>query len=372
MTPVTLSRAHRASAAALVLCLALVGCGSSETDSGYGSGSDSDTSSDGGSELMPAAEGTTTYPLTLDTWLGESTLEERPERVAVFGYSSTLDSLEAIGVTPVYYGGRDVNEAWPWNDPAFLEAIETKDQVDDFVPKAEAIAAADPDLIITTGILTDQAQFDRLSSIAPVLDVPEDPGNGDQSDWRAEQLAVGEALDLTEAADTAVTDADAQIAAVAEAHPEFAGKTATIAFDYGPEYGLDYYTVAGGPAEGLLLDLGFDPNPLAEDFVANPTVSDENQGKLDADALVMIYNTQPERETREGQELFASIPAAEDGRYESLVYAEDAAASDPLTTSAGAEAENAVWVLRRGASAIALPWAAEVVADQWLGSIELE
>jgi len=342
----------------LALSAALVACGESTSASEEPAAE---------SSLLPAGEGTTQYPLTLTTWLGESVLEERPERVAVFGYSSTLDALEALDVVPVYYGGR-TNEDYAWNDDAYMASIESTEVVEDFVPNAEAIAASEPDLIVTTGILTDSAQYEKLAAIAPVVDLPEDPGNGDQTDWREVQAQIGEAVDLAAAAQTAVTEADAAIEAVAAAHPEFAGKTSTIAVDYGAEWGLSYYTVAGGPAEGLMLDLGFVSNPSAQTFVADETVSDENVGLLDADVLVMTYNTEADRVAREAQPLFQRIPAVAEGRYESLTYSET---SDSLIRSDGEEVDNAVWVLRRGASAVALPWAAEVITDQWLGRLDL-
>ncbi|WP_229051601.1 ABC transporter substrate-binding protein [Aeromicrobium sp. Leaf350] len=317
---------------------------------------------------LPEAEGSTQYPLTLDTWLGESTLQERPERIAVFGYSSSLDALEAIGVTPVYYGGRDAKAGYEWNDSAYLDGIGVADEITDFVLDYESIAATEPDLIVVPGFLQDTEQFDKLSDIAPVLDLPEDPGNGDRTDWRALQRQIGEALDLSEAADEAVAEADAHIAEVAAAHPEWAGKTVTIGYDYGPEYGMSYYTVAGGPAEGLLLDLGFAANPTATSFVESDAISEENQGLLDADALVMIYNDEVGREARESQPLFQAVPAVADGRYESLIYPAGAA-TDPLITSDGGEAANAVWPLRRGASALSLPWTADALADGWLADI---
>jgi len=39
--------------------------------------------------------------------------------------------------------------------------------------------------------------------------------------------------------------------------------------------------------------------------------------------------------------------------------------------SDGTEVGNAVWVLRRGASAASLPWATDVIATQWLAGADL-
>lgn len=356
------ARAALGTALALLVAPALVACG------GDSAADDSDAVE---AVPLPEAEGTTSYPLTLDTWLGETTLEERPERIAVVGFSSNLDALEAVGVTPVYYGGRNAEDepAWAWNDPEAYAEIGVLDVQED-VLNFEGIAATEPDLIVSFNAIIEQSDFDKLADIAPVLDLTEDPGLGDKIDWREVQRQVGEALDLSDAADQAVTDAEARIAAVAAAHPEFEGRTATIMYDYGPEFGMSYYTVTGGPTEGVMLDLGFVPNPLAENFTDDDVVSEENQALLDADVLVVIYTDEASHESREAQPLFQAIPAVAEGRYESLVFQEDSA-TDQLLTSDDRLVDNAVWVLRRGASALALPWAAEVIADGWLAGVEL-
>ncbi len=356
------ARAALGTALALLAAPALVACGGDSAD-----GEENAVEA----VPLPAAEGTTTYPLTLETWLGETTLDERPERVAVVGFSSNLDALEAVGVTPVYYGGRNAEDepAWAWNDPAYYDEIGVLDVQQD-VLNFEGIAATEPDLIVSFNAIVEQSDFDKLAGIAPVLDLKDDPGLGDKIDWREVQRQVGEALDLGDAADEAVEEAEARIAEVAAAHPEHAGRTATIMYDYGPEFGMSYYTVTGGPAEGVMLDLGFVPNPLAESFVDDDVVSEENQALLDADVLVVIYTDEASHESRESQPLFQAVPAVAEGRYESLVFEEDSP-GDQLLTSDGRLVENAVWVLRRGASALALPWAAEQIADGWLAGVEL-
>src|SRR5699024_11144499 len=140
----------------------------------------------------------------------------------------------------------------------------------------EAIAASDPDLIVATDFINDETQFDRLSTIAPVLDRAE-VIHGDKRDWRDSQRAVGEALDLGHAAEDTISVTDEPVRDSAEADPEFVWKTITIGQDYGTEFGLHYYTVTDGTAESLMTDLGFEPNPLAVNFVDDDVVSDENQ-----------------------------------------------------------------------------------------------
>jgi iron complex transport system substrate-binding protein len=303
--------------------------------------------------LLPAAEGTTEYPLTLETFAGETVLDERPERVAVVGFSPNYDALEAIGVTPVY---ALADSEWQWNDQELRESggfVGTATRADpiDF----EGIAAAEPDLIIATNFIFEQEDYDKLAAIAPVLENPEQV-DGAAIDWRDTQRLIGETLDLAEAAESAVTAADGAIAAVADAHPGFAGTTATIAYHYTGSP-LEYYSPSGGTLEQLLLDLGFDANPLAEQFAEVPEVPDENLAQLEADRLVVFYDSDEERVDRESRPLFQAIPAVAEGRYLPVVLADAEGVYSPEA--------NVTWVLRRGASALSLPWAAEILAG-WL------
>ncbi len=368
---------HTVPKAALAIAVSamvvLGGCANSED--GDGGSESGGNSSDGNGEeqaandsdgLMPAGEGTTEYPLTLPTTFGESVLQERPERIAVVGLSPNVDALEALDVAPVYTIGPDFD--YEWSDEAWQERIETVDTATRRDPiNFEAIALADPDLIVANGAVADEAEFQKLSEIAPVLDAPEAPERQSDLPWQDTQRMVGDALDLSEAAEAVVTEAEASIERIAQDNEAFADKTITMAYDYGQEYGIDYYTYTGGPTEEVMIDLGFSPNPLAEDFVDDPTVSDENQNLLDADALIMVYSNDDDRQTREEQALFQDLAPVSEGRYLSLTFNEN----NTLDTADGAELPNAVWVLRGGRSALSMPWAVDVVANQWLAQIDL-
>lgn len=316
------------------------------------------------SSLLPEAEGTTEYPLTVDTWAGETVIEERPERIAVIGFSSSVDVLESLDVTPVYTLSEDAE--WEWRDQEWFSQIENVDSATRSDPtNFEGIAAADPDLIIAVNWVPIEDDFDRLTEIAPVL--AEEEFQADKLDWREPQRLVGEALDLSAAADESIVAAEDAIAETAVEHSEYEGKTITIAYDYGQEYGIEYYTVTGGTAEDVVLDLGFEPNPLAEEFTEDPTVSEENQALLDGDVLVMIYSDEDGRETREDSALFQELEAVQESHYASLAFNED----DKVVSPDGTEKSNAVWVLRRGASALSVPWAVDVIADQWLDDVDI-
>lgn len=339
--------------------LVLAGCSTSEEPaSGESAVSDS---------LLPEAEGQTEYPLSVETWAGESTIEERPERIAVVGFSTNLDLVQAIDVVPTSTITEDVDYAWRDRDwYSSIDTIHSSTRRDDI--NVEAIAGSDPDVIIAFNSIWDEDVFERLETIAPVLDYSTADELGDKADWRDAQLSVGEALDLREAAQTAIDESDAAVTEERESHPEFAGKSITVATEYGANGGLQFYNPAGSTAEGLLTDLGFEPSPYTGEFVDDPVIADENLSNLDADVLVIIYSNDEERERRESSALLQGLPAVQDGRYISLTNAPD----DPtlLLTPDGDEKENVTWVLRRGASAESVPWAFDVLANQWFSDID--
>ena len=336
-------------AGVLSTALLLSACGN-QTGSENGNPSNDGAGSGVGS-LLPEAEGNVDYPLTLDTAHGEIELEERPQRIAVLGWNPNHDAAAALGVTPVYAASRMFD--YGWMDEEWLDSIDVLEEREDADVNLEAVAAADPDLIFGahTEAIFEEEDIERLGEIAPVLEAEEIPP-GDRVDWREAPRLLGEALDLGEAAEDAITGAEEKIEATAQEHPEFDESTITLASDYGEEYGIEYYTAAGGAAEQIVTQLGFEPNPLADQFVDDATVSDENQAQLDADALIMFYADHSIRESREESELFQQIPAVEEGRSVAVVSEEDERAEG-----------GAVWALRRGASVLSLPWTIDALAD---------
>ncbi|WP_018658427.1 ABC transporter substrate-binding protein [Actinomadura flavalba] len=356
----TLRRGRRwrlAPAVALTALLALTGCAS--TDDGPAA-----AKSSGPQGPVPAAEGTTTYPLKLTTWAGETTLPKRPERIAVIGMSPNADALQALQVTPVYALTDEPRVGW--RDAAWVKKIEKVDEATRKDPiNFEGIAAVKPDLIVALGAIFEKPEFKKLADIAPVLDAPKN----EELPWQEVQRLVGKTLDLGAAADKAVTTAEQALADAAKAHPQFAGKTITIANDYGANGGLSYYTVAGSITEGVMTKLGFTPNPNAKKFVDEDVVPDENLSLLDADLLVVTYSSEAVRKAREAKPLFKALKPVTEGRYIALTLVEN----DPtkLTTADGKQVENAVWMLRMGASPASLTWGAKVLSEQWLAGAKL-
>jgi iron complex transport system substrate-binding protein len=316
------------SALALAAVVVLAACSGGDDDAatdgsvveqGAESGSgDADTTSGGGSDsgtsLMPGGEGATEYPLTLESAYGETTLEERPERIAVVSPTGIdVEILATLGVTPVL--ASDVIERAAWTLDALPGEIESTFPADH--PGAvpwETVAAADPDLIVVFGKDMD-AEWDQASAIAPVLTVSGSDEGGDM-DWRAQAEAIGEAIDLPGAAGDAIDEYDAFFADARDEHPEFAGLTAAYLVQYSEEYGTSFSNTTGSDTERLLLDLGFEPHPRADDFAADDLVSQELVSEVDADVVIVGDTTGVEGEADRlllETELFQGLDAVQDG-----------------------------------------------------------
>lgn len=229
------------------------------------------------------------FPLTMETNFGTSVIDERPVRVATID-ASGADDLLALGIQPVvikYWFGDYPRVVWPWAD-AHLE------EVPDYVVRGdldfEAILAADPDVIIALWSNITQADFDRLSQIAPVVAVPPGVGNYDMS-WDERALRLGLALGLEEEAHEQVDAIRNQLDAVAESHPEWAGLTVSVAA-IRAQGDPGAYT-SGDIRAQLLADMGFETPQVIEDLATQDSpywasLSLEDLSPLDGDLIIWL------------------------------------------------------------------------------------
>lgn len=299
--------------------------------------------------LLPAAEGATAYPLTLATPYGETVLTERPQRIAVVGGDGDMDAVLALGVAPVI--GVDDTDA-PW-----YEGTRAEEMPGFFDPWSDTVAlekiiASQPDLIVASTLTGIADHYADLARIAPVLAL--DPASGD---WHELTAAVGAALDLPGAATTVVDDADARIAAVAAANPQFVGKTVAIVVNYGTAEGLRLVNMQGTATESLLTSLGFAPHPQAAgDFGAN---EEERFGAaslplVEADVVVIGLNG------GDGTPADATAWLESTPEYQAL-GATTRGAISVVEPNADTGTLDLAWALATP-SALATPWAAEQIA----------
>jgi iron complex transport system substrate-binding protein len=250
--------------------------------SGCGSAAGEESTSSGG-----AADGA--FPVTVEHAFGETTIEEKPERVVVLGWAAQ-DTVYALGVTPVGmpsypYGGGD-DGVLPWNDEQFDAEETTLLDTADGAP-LEAIAALRPDVVLAPYEGFDEGVYDDLSGIAPTVAYAGEPWT---TPWRDQTRMIGQALGLADEAEELIADAHAQVAEIAEAHPEFAGLT----FAY-TSMGADalYLYLPTDPRVQLIEDLGFTVAPSVEELASDAEgstfyaeLSQELAPEIDADVIV--------------------------------------------------------------------------------------
>jgi iron complex transport system substrate-binding protein len=259
---------------ALATLTGLIACGSA-ADAEQGGSSGSSSSGEA-------------FPVSIAHAFGETTIEEKPERVVVLGWSAQ-DTVYALGATPVgmpaypYGGGED--GVLPWNDEYFdPEQTTLLDTADG--PPMEAIAALRPDVILAPYDGFDEPVYDDLSGIAPTVAYPGDPWT---TPWRDQTRMIGEALGMAEEAEELIAETDQQVVDIAAEHPEFEGLT----FAY-TSMGAEafYLYLPTDPRVQLIEDLGFTVAPSVEELGAGSgdsffaQLSLESAPEVESDVIV--------------------------------------------------------------------------------------
>ncbi|SNS99020.1 iron complex transport system substrate-binding protein [Geodermatophilus saharensis] len=286
-------RTGRGRGAGAVLAVAVLsGCGSTEA----GAGSEA--------EAAPAED-----TRTVEHAMGETEIAGEPERVVVLD-TGELDATLALGVTPVGAVRTDVSDELPGfvtaagADPADIAAVGTIAE-----PDLEAIAALEPDLILSNAVRHADV-YEQLAGIAPTV-FAEAIGES----WQENLLLAGEALGRAEEAQELL---DAHTARAEEVGARFGDPAAT---EVSVARFLDGTLVRlygeGSFIGSVLADVGFARPPVqrtAETFVE---VSPEQVTQADGDLLFYgAYGEEGATAAGEitGGPLWQSIPAVAQGR----------------------------------------------------------
>jgi iron complex transport system substrate-binding protein len=199
------------------------------------------------------------------------------------------DNILALGLQPVtsevWYGGYE-NGLWPWASPLLSsQPILLERGALNF----EVIAASDPDVILSLYNSLSPEEYELLTEIAPVVAVPADRGNWSLT-WKERAYFTGLATGNQDAATTQIALIDAQVNQIAEANPDWAGKTALIGWISGDGQ-LGVYSSAD-PRQQLLEQLGFVTPPevdaLDPNRDASVIISHEWIDLMNVDLLVWI------------------------------------------------------------------------------------
>jgi iron complex transport system substrate-binding protein len=283
-----------AALAILTLAVSLAACGS---------GDDASTATG----AAPASS--KAFPVTVEHKFGTTTIEREPKRVVTVGYTDQ-DATLALGVVPVGVGDFLGGYRWrerPWAQKALggAEPAVVAGQEINF----EAVAAQRPDLIIAINAGLEKGAYERLSRIAPTV-----AQSGDFIDfgmpWQDQTRLVGRALGREDRAEQVIAEVEAKFERARSAHPEFAGKTAILA--YGGPDGYGAYSTQDTRSR-FFADLGF-KTPERVDRLAGKSFfaqfSQEQFRLMDQDVVVMYGK----RSDIEGNDVVGRLDAVRDDR----------------------------------------------------------
>ncbi|WP_210439162.1 iron-siderophore ABC transporter substrate-binding protein [Nocardioides xinjiangensis] len=311
-------------AAATLLLSALTGCSTGSTTG--------DTASEPTATTTADADA---FPVTIEHALGETTIESEPTRVATLGWTDQDHAL-ALGVVPVgatkiAWGG-NAGGSTEWFDAAVEEAgAEAPVRYDDADgAPVEEIAELAPDLILATNSGITEAEYAKLSKIAPVVAYPEDPWT---TPWQTSLEMVGEALGRTALAEEVLADTDAAIEEARAANPQLDG--AELIYGYLTPADLSSVGIYApeDPRVAFLRDLGMVDAPAVagaiEPGAFYGSVSAEQSSELDSDVFLTWVDSADAVETIEDDKLLGRIPAIAEGHW----YAETDKATAMASTN---------------------------------------
>ncbi|WP_025156863.1 ABC transporter substrate-binding protein [Leifsonia aquatica] len=209
--PLARPKARRASALAAVAVAAVLAMTACTT----GAEGTSSTSSATGGVVITHAHGSTT-------------ISEKPKRIVALGWM-TPDIVAALGENPV-----GIEKVWgagesgyqPWFEKYVTAEYGATPQL---IPSAEegpnyeAIKALKPDLILGLYSGLSDIEYKRLTEIAPTVPYIEGPWN--PGTWEDMTRTVGKAMWEDEKAEKLVDETEDLVTSLADAHPEFHGKT---------------------------------------------------------------------------------------------------------------------------------------------------
>lgn len=249
--------------------------------------------SDAGSTTTPAGGATTAaagaFPATVQTRFGAVTIDSAPRRIVCLGYTDA-DYALALGVVPV-----GVTQWIPqWTKGVGSWAA---DKLDGTTPTLftppwdfEKIASLAPDAIFNIGSDGSQADYTKLTAIAPTIDPPAGAG-AYGTPWDQTMTMIGAALGQPTRAAQIVATTKATISDYASKNPSFAGKTVSVITPYQGQIGVYH---SSDSRMQLMRGLGLKANSYVEglgtkDFFSS--VSNEQVDKLDADVIIAFPDT---------------------------------------------------------------------------------
>lgn len=258
------------------------------------------------------------FPVTVEHVYGTTTIEEEPQRVVSVGMHEQ-DFLYALGIAPIgvkeWWGERPY-ATWPWAEEARAAVGAEPEVMYGSGINLEWVAAQQPDLIIAIYVTMDEATYDLLSEIAPVVVTPAGYEHWG-APWQAELTIIDKATSGSTEKSEAIIDSFAErYAAVRAEYPQLQGKTGTNV--YYRDGGFVVWSSDDLASKFLIdLDLAFPPELDALAQEGNRIdVSPERMDLLEMDVVIWPVSDpqNSDRETIEAMGLYQLLDIAREGR----------------------------------------------------------
>lgn len=301
-------------------------------------------SSDGSAAVGANPASADAFPVTIEHVYGETTIAEKPERIATVAWANHEVPL-ALGVVPVgmskaTWGDDDGDGVLPWVEEKLEElGADTPVLFDetDGIPFDE-IAATEPDVILASYSGLTEEDYKTLSKIAPVVAYPDIA-------WATTYQQMiemnAEAIGLADEGDKLIADLEKTAADALAAEPALAEASVMFAYlDPSDLSQISFYTTHD-TRPSFLADLGVTQPAIIEekskgskDFSVDVS-AEEAELFNDVDVFV-TYGDESTVATLQADPLLSKIPAIAAGRVAILPNATPLAASaNPSPLSIG-------------------------------------
>jgi len=295
--------------------LVVAGCSDKETST------EENNSNKTNSEASNSEDSATQYPIVIKHALGETVIEEKPERVATIAWANH-DVALALGVVPVgfsaaNYGVQDESGMLPWTAEKLKALGEENPNIyqDTDGLDFEAISDSNPDVILAAYSGLTQEEYDTLSEIAPVVAYPETPW---VITWRDQILFNAKGMGMEEEGKQLIADTEKLIQDKANEFPEIKGKKAALGMFNATDLSKFYIYTPADPRGELLEELGMEYPESIKAQVQDESsfyieLSAENADALNDAEILIAYGDDNTLKALQADPILGEVPAIKNG-----------------------------------------------------------
>lgn len=294
--------------------LVVAGCSDKETSTDENNSNETTGSSN-------SEDSATQYPIVIKHALGETVIEEKPERVATVAWANH-DVALALGVVPVgfsaaNYGVQDESGMLPWTAERLKELGEENPNIyqDTDGIDFEAVSDSNPDVILAAYSGLTQEEYDTLSEIAPVVAYPETPW---VITWRDQILYNAKGMGMEEEGKQLIADTEKLIQDKANEFPEIKGKKAAFGMFNATDLSKFYIYTPADPRGELLEELGMEYPESIKAQVQDESsfyieLSAENADALKDAEILIAYGDAFTLKALQADPILGKVPAIKNG-----------------------------------------------------------